>query len=205
VSFALETREGWLWPKSDTELWKVAQDYTVLELAWHHCGEDRRRVAIQAGGACGTFPRWLGDNFEAVYTFEPDPENFFCLVKNCPSPNVIKMQAGLGMNAATSAIACPENNCGAGYLTKRGTLPIVALDQIYSGPVDLIQLDVEGFETYALAGAEILIRANSPIIVVEDKGHHERYGVISPVATLARMGYSQIGEYGRDKIFKRAA
>src|SRR4051812_41824122 len=114
MSFDLEVRDGWLWPKSDVELWKRARDYSVLEKALQHCTQ--RRVAIQAGGACGTYPLWLSQYFETVYTFEPDPVNFTCLVANCQQANVVKIQAALGLAKGCGEMQATEGNSGAGYM-----------------------------------------------------------------------------------------
>lgn len=198
----IEVRDGLLWPISDTELWKVAQDYTVLEMALEHCKQ--RRVAIQAGGACGTFPLWLSDRFETVYTFEPDPLNFTCLAANCQRENVVKIQAALGDCPATVHMESNLFNCGAGHVGGvGGIIPLLPLD-VFRVPVDLIQLDVEGAETLALEGALSLIREERPVIVIEDKGHHERFKTLSPVEFLHKTGYCEAGAYARDRIFTYA-
>jgi FkbM family methyltransferase len=204
VTFPIEVRDGWLWPSSDTDLWKVARDYTILEMALPHCKQ--RRVAIQAGGACGTFPMWLSDHFETVYTFEPDPVNFTCLVANCQRANVVKMQAALSSGIGTSGLVSQPGNCGAGHLDfNDSSVPCLRLEFMLRGPVDLLQLDVEGAEELALDGALDLINRFHPVIVAEDKGHHSRFNLVSPSEWCRIQGYREVGAYGRDKIFVRAA
>src|SRR5690348_7833841 len=51
------------------------------------------RLVIQAGGNCGMYPVLFSQLFEQVYTFEPDPLNFYTLVQNCQSDNIVKIQA----------------------------------------------------------------------------------------------------------------
>lgn len=57
----------------------------------------QRRTCVQAGGHIGIYPRKLSKFFECVYTFEPEPENFSCLVLNTRGmPNVLATPCFLG-------------------------------------------------------------------------------------------------------------
>jgi hypothetical protein len=70
-----------------------------------------RRVIVQAGGCCGTYPRlWSNDR---VYTFEADPLNFFCLAQNCSGPSIVKAEAALSDTTVDgNLISGPEHNVG---------------------------------------------------------------------------------------------
>jgi FkbM family methyltransferase len=48
-----------------------------------------------------------------------------------------------------------------------GNIPLTTLDELISGPVDFLKLDVEGMEMAALAGAAQLIAAQRPVLYVE--------------------------------------
>src|SRR5713226_10173153 len=87
---AMTTRvNGFVWPKDDSECLAVAFDsIKELERAYPHCrGFD---VAVQAGGNAGAWPKAMAGKFAAVYTFEPDALNFYCLCRNVPEFNVFK-------------------------------------------------------------------------------------------------------------------
>ena len=51
--------------------------------------------------------------------------------------------------------------------TRLAMLPVMPLDELVSGPVDFIKIDVEGMEMEALAGAARIIAAQRPLLYVE--------------------------------------
>ena len=80
----------WLWTKSDSGCWHIiSQEWPNLRNMWiKHI--DSYNVCIQAGGCCGLYPKLFSEIFGRVYTFEPDPLSFHCLVNNCQSDNIFK-------------------------------------------------------------------------------------------------------------------
>ena len=93
--FKLDNRDGWLWPSNDRACWDWLQnEKDNPALVTNFCRE--KRVIVQAGGNCGFYIKQYAELFETVYTFEPDPQNFLCLVNNVAEQNVIKIQACLG-------------------------------------------------------------------------------------------------------------
>ena len=77
----IETREGWWWPKHDVACWRYLsrrQDVPKNVSAY----SEQKRVVVQAGGNAGMYVRMYEDIFDTVYTFEPDPLNFYCLTKH---------------------------------------------------------------------------------------------------------------------------
>ena len=74
---------NWIWPKLDTGAWNGPS----REWGEHHKPNVLKYVSnfttvIQAGGNCGLYPRLYANMFNWVYTFEPEPMNFYCLVQN---------------------------------------------------------------------------------------------------------------------------
>lgn len=168
---------GWLWPKADRIAWRIIKDELAeIPEILTYCKS--RRVCIQAGGNGGLWVDALAGEFERVVTFEPDPVNFRCLVHNVDRPNVTFMQAGLGHAGSTMGIVQAEANSGGHQINPDdGTgVQILAIDQLGLSGVDLIQLDIEGFELFALHGARQTIEANRPVVVVELRGHSAAYG-----------------------------
>lgn len=169
--------DGLMRPAYDNKLQLVDHLVSDLNLAVLRCRD--RCVAVQAGGAYGLWPLTLARQFETVYTFEPDHENFVCLVQNCRDhANVIAQRAALGQYSSfTPAVVRDESestNAGAGYIREtdieRPGVPIVSLDEALDLPVcDLLCLDVEGFEYFALLGATKTIEICRPVIMLEAK------------------------------------
>jgi len=166
----------WFFPASDTVCADAAiQEARLIESEWlqHVSG---RSVCVQAGGNCGLFPSKLACFFDAVYTAEPDHENFACLAINCPAPNVYAFRAAFGAKPGTIGLHFTESNAGGHYIEGKGTIPVITIDSLNLPDCDLIALDVEGAELIALQGAEQTVKRHRPVIITEDKGHVRRFG-----------------------------
>lgn len=214
---ATELRAGWLWPAYDVQGWRVIREEAdrfgdILA----HVPRDRRRVAVQAGGNCGLMVAPIAEAFAAVYTFEPDPTNFRCLVANITEPHVLKFQAFLGApGEPLRGMLGDRHNCGAKRAMTddeqvrlgAGLAPVIAVDQLGLRHVDLLMLDVEGYELHALRGAIETISRCRPVIVAELIGQAAVYGIEDAeiVGWLADMGYAQVARVVRDTVFVREA
>lgn len=203
----------WLWPDEDESL---AGDLpTLLDLDNHvlpavslriaKLGEEEAvvpSVCVQAGGAIGAWPKRLSMFFDHVYTFEPYPPSFRCLAHNAPELNVHKYNAALGAKHGTATMDFPEHrarsatgkeNIGGFRVVGEGDVPVLTIDDLYlNARVDLIMLDLEGFEKFALEGASRTIDEYRPIVVLEDKpGCCETFGY--KVGDCEKMLISQFG------------
>jgi FkbM family methyltransferase len=162
----VELRDGWVWPRTDVSCWAFMQRYPVLprtitELVPH------KRVVVQAGGNCGFYPKQYAELFDTVYTFEPDWLNFYCLNLNVPESNVVKNQSCLGNHHQLVNLHIKEKNRGKNYVAGVGRYPTYCIDDLDLAVCDLIHLDIEGYEYYALQGAAQTIAACRPVIVIE--------------------------------------
>lgn len=192
----------WLWPAGDDKLIDVFDEYKDIYDILKYV--DNTDVCIQAGGACGVWPYYLGKIFKRVYTFEPDPINFQCLTAN--APDAIKCNAALGDGQPLSLKRHPRlpTNAGAWYTRPDvNGFPSIKLDQMDMPYCDLIQLDVEGSEWNALAGAMQLLKRTRPVVVVEEKSLLQG----NPTSNTARgllksLGYTEVGRVHHDIIFK---
>jgi FkbM family methyltransferase len=191
-----ENEDGtWWWPEIDiTEVWQ-GQNKTlnVPDLISEHVLE--KNVVIQAGGNCGLYTHKYSKIFKMVYTFEPFPELFRCLVMNTPE-NVIKFQGVLGNKHELVSIN-PHfcGDLGGGHVAgDNKIIPTFLIDDLCLSECDLIHLDIEGYEPFALEGARNTIERLHPVICVECyEGWLNRYGKsISDIDFfLYSLGYSR--------------
>jgi FkbM family methyltransferase len=174
------------WPDHDEDCHPVIQSQshdidTVLDYV------QAFDVCVQAGGNVGLWPKILSEKFHAVYTFEPDSENFNCLVANVPESNVIKFNAALGEAPAFIQVGSPDaahkNNCGAYQVLGQGIVPVMTIDSLDLNHCDLLYLDIEGYELFALEGAYETIRDYHPVISIEQKNLPLMYGLHKESAT----------------------
>jgi len=132
-----------------------------------------RTAAVQAGGNLGVFPKALARVFETVYTFEPAPDCFAALMANAPEKNIVKLQAALGDTARLVNVSRerrdgkPHPHEGITHVRGVGVLPMVRLDDLCLPVVDLLYLDLEGYELFALWGAVETVGRCRPVIAVE--------------------------------------
>jgi FkbM family methyltransferase len=170
-------------------------------------------VAIQAGGAFGVWPlrlRALG--FEKVITFEPDYDNYQCLIANTRADSAIQCwNMALGEHLAFANIKHDEDrkaNAGAGFVEfdAEGPVKVMPIDDMHGiERLDLLCLDVEGFELFALRGAYETIMHFRPVIMAEAKVLPQMagYGVGKEDALNYLRdvcGYRQVDRRGRDSI-----
>ena len=174
--------------------WIVSGKNTYME----HVKQNK--VCVQAGGYCGIFPRLFAQMFDMVYTFEPDPDNFYCLTLNCQSANIIKNQAALGDNhEMVNIVRRVDSNRGMNVVVPNQgdaaiTIPTYRIDDLNLTHCDLIMLDVEGYEKFILRGAEETIAKFKPVVVVEDTN-------MDIEELLFKHGYTKRSTTHRDTIY----
>lgn len=200
----IELRDGWWWPKADTEAWVAIRgevgdiDHIMNFVAGRDC-------VVQAGGNCGMWPKRYAEIFKKVLTFEPDDTNYECLKRNLDGiPNVRAINAALGDKPGRCGVEVRwDVNRGANRLTDKGNITVGRIDDLMLKSCDLIQLDVEGYEHLAIRGALETIAAFKPTIVLELKGHGEHYGFrdADTILLLESLGYELAITIRTDHIF----
>jgi FkbM family methyltransferase len=201
-------RTEWAWLEGETGLevcWPSVEKLAPLLDAM-----PRREICVQAGGALGVFPAYLANRFGLVLTFEPNPSSFRCLVHNVSEHvNVTCMQGALSDQAGFAELICPpgySHNAGAWYIKPSdtsGAVMRVRLDDLKLPALDLLLLDVEGHELFALMGAWQTIKLHRPLIVLEDKEKCRRQAGV-PAGWLdtfcKEVGYSRHGNIHADQL-----
>lgn len=202
---------NWHKPNGDT------QTVTAIEKEWDKKGKfvlslcKNKNTVVQAGGNLGIFPYYLALYFDNVITFEPIQKNLYSLYKNITGlKNIIVIEEALGDKVGTATIKKElPKNCGAIQLkyTSDTGMRVNTLDSHEIQGVDLLWLDVEGFEVKALKGARDTIAAFKPIIVLENNGLIEEFPADLDGSKEFRVwvekefGYRYISRIMRDDIY----
>lgn len=169
----------WYWPKTDggdegienpNSTWRYMQDHPdVPRLIANHV--PNKGVVVQAGGNCGFYVKQYAELFGLVYTFEPEPLNFLCLNLNVTGRNVIKFQSCLGDKHEMVGLGNYLNDSGSTHVktekSEQSVVPTMMIDDLQLSSCDLIHLDIEGYELFALKGAVETIRKFKPVIAFE--------------------------------------
>lgn len=201
----IENRDGWWWPAYDKGCWNYMNQYPNLPTEICEFVKERN-VVVQAGGNCGFYPKQYAGLFNTVYTFEPEWLNFYCLSRNVTEKNVIKTQACLGVEPALVYMNVNYKNAGKTHVDGPGTLPVYLIDNIGLTECNLIHLDIEGYEYFALLGAVKTIEKFKPVVVVEMwDSLDNRFGESLNQKTdelLKSFGYSLVTTlHGSDKVY----
>lgn len=183
----------WVWIKTDSGAWDCRHQWPGQKiLVQKYC--KKFDCVVQAGGNQGMYPRLMANMFNTVYTFEPHWENFYTLVLNCNLPNIIKINGALGdKHCMVNLSGGADGNMGM-WTTKENQTDIIPqfkIDDLNLTTLDLIYLDIEGYEKFALAGAIESINKFKPLIACENgnnvKDQLDSLGYISVESSHADM------------------
>ena len=192
------------WMSRDGEIVDGRGTYQIKKLrgAMEYC--TRFRVAVDVGAHCGLWSMQLVKRFAQVHAFEPVAEHRECFLQNVTAGCVVLHPWALGDSEGSVAMRTPEeHSSGSTMIAGPGDIPLRTLDSLELREVDFIKLDCEGYELYALRGAERTILDNSPVIIVEQKpGRAQRFGLpqTGAVDYLRGFGYSVAREMSGDFI-----
>ena len=131
-------------------------------------------------------------NISEAYLFEPDPNNFKLLIKNCSSiePKPFLIPLGLSNCYDTFTFSSVGE---AGHIDNNGDLSIstCSIDEFFGDKeVNFIKLDIEGNEKNALLGASNVINKNSPIICLSAYHRPEDIWELANVINSISNNYS---------------
>lgn len=166
------------WVNVDTKAFRYPLEEWIKDKNNFLKNVKQRRLVIQAGGNCGMYARFYGNYFDKVYSFEPEPNNFRCLKLNCTDEKYEIYNVGLGKSNGNALVIHPSNNKRTNMGVWRtienpqGNVRLISVDSLNLPYCDLIHLDIEEFEPFALAGAEKTIKKHKPVIILEE-GHGE--------------------------------
>jgi FkbM family methyltransferase len=197
VSYNIIREEDWYRIEGDTAFSSILEGYPKYEEVFKKFLGETGGSAVQAGGYCGVFPCSMASFFDRVYTFEPDPANFTCLILNSMKVGgkVFAFNSLLGnrhrMQGLTNLVA---TNRGMNVAAPYGHIPTLLIDDLKAQDVRYIQLDTEGSEYEILEGATETITNWKPLISVEDNNQNIR-------ELLENLGYKEVATVYRDTFY----
>lgn len=193
---------GLWWPDDVGNRWQHSQRH-VKSLEWALARCRRKRTALQAGGNIGLWPRRMAlAGFKRVLTFEPDHVSRACLQKNVPALVEVFHYA---LGAESGSCAVEHRSLGSHRVVAGSSVEVVTIDSFGLLDLDLLQLDIEGYEWHALSGARETIKSCAPLIQVELRDFTAKYGKSDAEvrALLRSLGYEQVSaQPGNDFVFE---
>lgn len=186
----MSARREMAWPESDDENAPCrAQRLMTAQYAATRIAAlcPQRRVCVQAGGHVGLWPQCLAGHFEAVYTFEPDAQNWACLVKNVTAQNVYAARGVLGAGPGGVSLYRTKEKSGLWRTQPGGPVPTYTVDALGLTALDALVLDIEGDEWTAIRGAKASIVRFRPVVWFEARFAQSA----EVIGFLSGLGYSQ--------------
>lgn len=157
------------------------------------------RSFLDIGANIGNHTIALADNFDSVIAIEASELTSRILHLNIRLnriENVVVHNVAAGEHSSTAYMGLSqEDNLGSNKLTKdvndtiaSEVVDVVSLDTLLPdlNDLDLVKIDVEGFEVNALRGMKVLLMKNSPVIAFESNSLDECRAIMD---TLISFGY----------------
>lgn len=172
-----------------------------LRVLLSHCRQFR--TAVDVGAHVGLWTMQLAKRFDHVHAFEPVQAHRECFALNVEALNVTMHPMALGESDGLVAMHTEPASSGDSWVSGDGDITMRTLDSYEFEDVDCIKLDNEGYELYALRGAEQTLLRCRPVVCVEQKpGKAQKFGLpeTGAVAYLIGIGYKLARELSGDFI-----
>jgi|TARA_R110000803_G_scaffold202261_1_gene267323 FkbM family methyltransferase len=205
----IEKVNGYWVPSNDIHLdeWKAGAPFTqnkCLNKFIKYCESQTKKMktVIDVGAWCGTWSKAIEPFAKKVIAFEPDSLHFECLQKNCTINCDPRMEA---VGSELKRIALTEDNfTQAKRVDKDGSIRMITLDYLDYENVDMIKIDVEGYEMEVLKGATKTLESVQ-YLMIELNNNTKKYGSsnIDVEKYISSLGFKVLMEHWPDKVFYR--
>jgi len=197
-------------PSNDVhiEQWKAGAPFTqnkCLNKFIKYCESQTKKMktVIDVGAWCGTWAKAIEPFAKKVIAFEPDKTHFECLQRNCTINCTPRMEA---VGSQLQEVSLTEDNfTQAKRVNEKGNIRMITLDHMAYEDVDMIKIDVEGYELEVLKGATKTLESVK-YLMIELNNNTKKYGSSNIVVEkfIADLGFKVLMEHWPDKVFYRA-
>ncbi len=201
---------GFYVPANDIHIenWKAGQPFTqnkCLEKFITYCENKNKKFnhILDIGAWVGTWSMAMNKFCGRIVAFEPDPLHYECLVKNV-SEDIETHQLAVGQEQKMISLS-EDDFTQSKRVIGEGTIPMVTVDSLQIEDVDLIKIDVEGYEMEVLKGAIETLK-NTEYLMIELNNNTKKYGSnnIAVEKFISSLGFKIFMEHWPDKVFRRA-
>ena len=170
---------GWHVPDDDKKItFVLSNDHDMLNPSYE--GKYREQIIrqipnkntfVDVGTNVGIWSLPMMHCFKTIVSYEPSKQNLECLKANIPTGIDLREKAIANFTGFADFHQAGKN-CGDGKLCRPGggasyQVPVVKLDDENLTNVDLIKIDVQGWEYEVLDGAIELIKRDRPWVIFE--------------------------------------
>jgi len=196
-------------PKNDVhfEEWKAGKPFTqnkCLLKFIDYCVDKNKKFnhILDIGAWVGTWSMAMNKFCGRVVAFEPDSLHYECLVKNV-SDDIETHRLAVGSEEKLISLS-EDNFTQSKRIIGEGSIPMITIDSMKLDDVDLIKIDVEGYEMEVLKGAVNTLESVS-YLMIELNNNTKKYGSsnIEIEKHVQSLGFRPLIEHWPDKVFVR--
>ena len=205
----IEYVNGYWVPANDIhiESWKSGQPFTqnkglVKFMEYLERKDLHFKTVLDIGAWCGTWSNEMSKYADTIHAFEPDDLHYQCLLKN-KKENVIPHLCAVGsQKAKVSLVENEKNFTQEKRVVPEGDILMTTVDSFALKDIDLIKIDVEGYEMEVLNGASEAL-AQTTYVMIELNNNSKKYGSSNGQITkfLTQRGFSQLIRTWPDVVF----
>jgi len=194
-------------PSNDIHIedWRSGKPFTQNKcltkfLAYCETQKTKMNTVMDVGAWCGTWSKAIEPYAKRVIAFEPDKLHFECLEKNCTINCTPRMEA---VGSEIGHISLTEDNfTQAKRVQDKGNIRLVTLDSTLYTDVDMVKIDVEGYEMEVLKGARRILKTVR-YLMIELNNNTKKYGSSNHDIEryLESMGFKVLMDHWPDKVF----
>tara|TARA_B100000519_G_C14089676_1_gene365685 strand:+ start:5 stop:634 length:630 start_codon:yes stop_codon:yes gene_type:complete len=197
-------------PSNDVHIndWKSGKPFTqnkCLEKFIAYCEANNKKFnhILDIGAWVGTWSMAMNPYCGRVVAFEPDPVHYTCLVKNV-ADEIETHQLAVGSDTKMISLS-DDNFTQAKRVIGDGEIPMITVDSLNLSDIDVIKIDVEGYEMEVLKGAEKTLQTNK-YVMIELNSNTGKYGSSNQecMDLLQKNGYKLLLDHWPDKVYYRA-
>ena len=145
-------------------------------IKWCELQNKKFKCVLDIGAWCGTWSLAMQKFAKNIKCFEPNRTHFECLQRNLAPYNHINLyNYALGSTIDFVQLTKETATQNTRVITEKGSIPMHTLDSLELIDVDMMKLDVEGFEMQVFQGAEKTL-TNVKYIMVELNNNSKKYG-----------------------------
>ena len=207
----VKVNEFWV-PENDIHIedWKAGKPFTqnkcLLQFKeWCRTQHKKFRTVIDVGAWCGTWASEMSEFADSIKAFEPNATNFKCLERNAGRyPNINPFVYALGDKTGFLSMTSDDFTQALRIEESQGKIPVKTIDEFGWTDVDLIKIDVEGYEMKVLEGAEETL-TNTNLLMIELNNNTKKYGSSNQQVEgyLKELGFHEMINIWPDKVYCR--
>jgi len=196
-------------PSNDIHIedWRSGKPFTqnkCLLKFIDYCQAENKKFnhILDIGAWVGTWSLAMNKFCGRVVAFEPDNVHYACLVKNVPD-NVETHQLAIGSEKKMISLS-NDDFTQSKRVIGEGSIPMITIDSLELDDVDVIKIDVEGYEMEVLKGAEDTLQ-NVQYVMIELNNNTKKYGSSNGKIEqyLKSLGFKSLIKQWPDQVFHK--